>query len=60
MKHHLIKHIDGIWHTSNHLILNIKCQIKMRDFSGCKIHIWDRDNNKIVKTFRYNLEFFLY
>jgi len=49
----IVKHIDGKWHTSNHEILGHKCQIKMQKSKGCKIHIWDKDNSKVVKTFRF-------
>lgn len=55
MKHYpIIKHKDGLWHTSEHVILGIKCCIKMQEGKGCKIHIWNKENTKVSKTFKYN------
>lgn len=48
------KHIDGEWFTSDHIYKGHKVQIKMRKGKGCKIHIWNLEGTKIVKTFRYN------
>lgn len=48
------KHIDGEWWTSEHIVDGYRCTIKMRNGSGCKIHIWDKLNNKVIKTFRFN------
>jgi hypothetical protein len=55
MEHYpIIKHIDGEWHTSTHLISDRTCQIKMKPHKGCKIHIFDPTGSKVVKTFKYN------
>lgn len=50
----LQKHIDGEWWTSNHEYLNHKLQIKMQPNKGCKIHIWNIEQTKVIKTFRFN------
>lgn len=50
----IVKHIDGKWHTSNEIILGFNCQIKMQKGKGSKIHIWNEDNSKVLKTFRFS------
>jgi hypothetical protein len=49
----LEKHIDGEWWTSNHEYKTRKLQIKMRKSWGAKIHIWNVEGTKVLKTFRY-------
>lgn len=48
------KHIDGEWFTSESNYNGYRLQVKMRPDHGAKIHIWDKANVKVVKTFRYN------
>ena len=50
----LKEHIDGKWYTSEHIILEHYCQIKMQPGKGSKIHIWNQDKTKVLKTFRYS------
>lgn len=47
------KHIDGKWWTSEYIILEHPCEIKMQENKGCKIHIWNKDKSKVIKTFRF-------
>ena len=47
-------HIDGAWHTSDHSYKGYKLTIKMQSCKGCKIHIWNKEASKVVKTLRYN------
>jgi hypothetical protein len=49
----IVKHIDGEWWTSEHCMNGYRCTIKMRDGSGCKIHIWNIENTKVIKTFKF-------
>lgn len=50
----LKKHIDGEWWTSEHIYEGHKLLIKMRESKGSKIHIFAKESNKVVKTFRFN------
>lgn len=47
-------HIDGKWWTSDYIILEHPCEIKMKENKGCKIHIWNKDKSKVIKTFRFS------
>lgn len=49
----LESHIDGEWWTSEHMVEGHRCTIKMRDHSGCKIHIWNTEETKVIKTFKF-------
>lgn len=49
----LIKHIDGEWFTSYHDFKGFPLEIKMRENHGSKIHIWNSDRTKVLKTFRF-------
>ncbi len=49
-----VKHIDGKWFTSDFIIEDFKVQIKMRQNHGCKVHIFNNETNKVLKTFRYH------
>ena len=46
-------HIDGEWWTDVYQYKEYELYIKMRKNHGSKIHIWDKQHNKIIKTFRY-------
>ena len=50
----IVDHRDGKWHTSVHIVMGLRCEIKMMDHKGCKIHIFDLSGKKVIKTFRYN------
>jgi hypothetical protein len=50
----LIKHIDGIWWTSEYMHNEHLIQIKMQKSKGSKAHIWNRERTKVVKTIRYS------
>ena len=54
--HGIQQHPDGKWYTSEDEYEGHKLQIKMSTtgMSGCKIHIWDKNGDKVVKTLRYN------
>lgn len=47
-------HIDGKWWTSEYNYEGHKLQIKMREGHGAKIHIWNKEITKVIKTFRYS------
>ncbi len=47
-------HIDGEWYTSNHSYNGRLLQIKMREHSGCKIHIFNENGTGVTKTFKFN------
>jgi len=47
-------HIDGNWWTTEHIIHEHKCVIKMQLSKGCKVHIWNKENTKVLKTYRFN------
>ena len=49
----LIEHIDGKWWTSEYTHNGHLIQIKMQQGKGCKAHIWNKENTKVVKTIRY-------
>jgi hypothetical protein len=58
----LQKHIDGEWYTSEYNYEGYKLVIKMQPGKGSKIHIWNKDNTKVLKTFRMSFappEYFL-
>lgn len=54
-------HVDGEWWTTIHEYEGHKLEIKMQPNKGCKIHIWNKDNTKVLKTFRFEFatEFYL-
>jgi hypothetical protein len=46
-------HKDGEWYTSEHSYKGRKLTIKMKEGHGAKIHIFDTERVKVIKTFRY-------
>ena len=47
------KHIDGYWWTTEYAYLGHALELKMRKDHGSKIHIWNLERTKVIKTFRW-------